>query len=281
MVRGGGTYQVCGPTVARLPAGAYTCTRDCYGNPVCQAKSLQVDDLIDFAGSLSSRVLAEIGQFWGLGDRFRKFGFLHRRGYLFYGKQGSGKSSLIHLIVAQIVAAGHLAFFCEEPVNFIHSLEAFRQVEPDRPMVCVFEDIDAIIAAHGDSDLLQWLDGNHQVDKAVNLASTNYPERLDRRIVARPRRFDRLIRIDAPDELLRAAFFARKLPELSPAERQRWVGLTEGLPFAALAELVISVCCLGNDLDESAALLKSLDEGAPSSCEFYPNGAVPAEVATD
>src|SRR5262249_51248220 len=145
--------------------------------------------------------------FWEQGERFRKHGFLHRRGYLFYGKQGSGKSSLIHLIVARIVAAEHLAFFCEDPANFIHSLSVFRQVEPRRPMVCVFEAIDAISATHGDGDLLQWLDGNHQVDKAVNLASTNYPERLDRRIVARPRRFDRLIRIDAPDDLLRAAYF--------------------------------------------------------------------------
>src|SRR5262249_13872425 len=140
MVRDGGMYQVCGRTTPVLPAGAYTCTRDCYGNPVCLAKNLQVDDLIDFAGSLSTRVLQEIGNFWEQGERFRKHGFLHRRGYLFYGKQGSGKSSLIHLIVARIVAAEHLAFFCEDPANFIHSLSVFRQVEPRRPMVCVFED---------------------------------------------------------------------------------------------------------------------------------------------
>jgi hypothetical protein len=46
------------------------------------------------------------------------------------------------------------------------------------------------------------------------------------------------------------------------------VELTEGLPFAALAELVISVACLGNDLEESVALVKSLDARAPSSLEF-------------
>ena len=43
---------------------------------------------------LSGGSLREIARFWGMGDRFAQHGFLHRRGYLFYGKQGSGKSSL-------------------------------------------------------------------------------------------------------------------------------------------------------------------------------------------
>jgi SpoVK/Ycf46/Vps4 family AAA+-type ATPase len=119
-------------------------------------------------------------------------------------------------------------------------------------MVCVFEDIDAIIQHYGDSDLLQWLDGNHQVDKAVNIATTNYPEKLDRRIISRPRRFDRILRIDAPDARMREAYIARKVPELTGPELAKWVELSSDLPFAALAELVISVCCMGNELEESA-----------------------------
>jgi hypothetical protein len=268
MVHPGGVYQACGQTRRTLPAGAYTCQTDCYGNRQLVARQLHVDDLIDFAGSLPSRILHEIEQFWTLGERFRRYGFLHRRGYLLYGKQGSGKSSLIHQIVAQVCAAGNVAFFCDVPWVFVQCLEQFRQVEPDRPIVCIFEDIDAIIEHHGDSVLLQWLDGNHQVDRAVNLATTNYPEKLDPRIVSRPRRFDRILRIDSPDAGLRAAYFARKLADLPEAQRRRWVELTEGLPFASLAELVISVCCLGHDLEESAALLHRLDASTPSSSEF-------------
>jgi hypothetical protein len=277
MVLGNGTYQMCGQTIGVLPAGAYSCVTDCYGNSQFQARQLHVDDLIDFPDSLPSRILRELDAFWTVGERFRKYGFLHRRGYLLYGKQGSGKSSLIHQIIARIVADGNLAFFCDEPTSFIRGMEQLRRVEPERPIVCVFEDIDAIIERYGDSDLLQWLDGNHQVNKAVNLASTNYPEKLDRRIIARPRRFDRLLRIDAPDARLRAAYFARKLPEMERAELDRWVGLTEGLPFAALAEVVISVHCLGHDLESTVDLLKSLDEGNPNSEEYYPsNGVAPA-----
>ena len=102
----------------------------------------------------------------------------------------------------------------------------------------------------------------------MNLATTNYPEKLDRRIISRPRRFDRILRIDAPDARMREAYFARKVPDLTAAELARWVDLTDGLPFAALAEMVISVCCLGNELEEAAELLRSLDAHNPSSAEF-------------
>ena len=266
MVRGN-TFQMCGRTVKRLPAGAFTCSTDGYGAAVFQIRNLEVDDLIDFPGSLPGQVLQEIEKFWKLGERFRQHGFLHRRGYLFHGKQGCGKSSLIHQILARVVAAGNVAFFCDQPYSFVACMEQFRAVEPDRPMICIFEDIDATIKQYGDSHLLQWLDGNHQVDKAINLATTNYPEALDRRIIARPRRFDRILRISSPDAKLRAGYFARKLPAQTTAERDRWVELSDGLPFAALAELIISVCCLGNDLEKSAALLRELDTHNPTSQE--------------
>jgi hypothetical protein len=264
----GAGYYATGRTLATLPAGAYFCQADCSGTPYLEPKNLELDELIDFSGSLSSRILHEVDRFWDLGERFRRYGFLHRRGYLFYGKQGGGKSSVVHQIVGKIVGAGHVAFFCGHPYYLIANLERFRQVEPDRPIVCVFEDIDAIIEHYGDSQLLQCLDGNFQVDKAINLATTNYPEKLDRRIISRPRRFDRILRIDAPDARLRDAFFARKVPDLSAEERGLWVKLTEGLQFAALAELVISVCCLEHPLEEAAQLLRQLDEHNPSSNEF-------------
>src|SRR4051794_1530206 len=214
MVRGN-TFQVCGRTLPRLPAGAYGVALDNCGNAHFTARNLQSDDVIDFADSRAAKVLEEIDRFWKKGDRFRQHGFLHRRGYLFYGKQGCGKSSLIHQVIARVLAAGNVAFFCDQPYSFVACMEQFRAVESDRPMVCIFEDIDAIIKQYGDSHLLQWLDGNHQVDKAINLATTNYPETLDRRIIARPRRFDRILKIGTPDARLREGYFARKLPALS------------------------------------------------------------------
>lgn len=268
MLTGPHTFQACGQTVQQLPAGAYRCWMDANGKPVFNGHDLKVDELIDFPGSLADRMLREIDCFWQRGDAFARFGFLHRRGYLFYGKQGCGKSSLIHQIIARIVAAGQVAFFCQNPYQFITCMERFREVEPERPMVCVFEDIDAIIEHFGDSELLQWLDGNHQVNKAVNLASTNYPKKLDRRIIARPRRFDRVLRIEAPEEHVRRAYFKKKMPMLSGSDLEAWVEASQGLPFAALAELLISVQCLSMDLEDAAENLRRLDSNSPDS-DFF------------
>jgi AAA+ superfamily predicted ATPase len=269
-----GVYEACGTTYRRLPAGAYVCTLNQYGEPQLLAKDLQVDDLIDFANSLPAQILAEIENFWSLGDKFQRYGYLHRRGYLLYGPQGSGKSSVVHQVIHRIIKAGHVAVFCEHPGVLTRSMELFRKIESDRPLVCMFEDIDAVIEIHGDSELLQWLDGSHQINKVINIATTNYPERLDRRIVSRPRRFDRIIKIEAPAAHIRDTYLARKLPELEPAERARWVALTEGLSFAALAELVISVACLGNSLEDTVGVLRSLDDQQPSSKEFDRPGAM-------
>jgi hypothetical protein len=263
-----GSFVTCGRTSHQLPPGAYSLYCDSCGEPHFKPRPLATDDLVEFPASVSAEVLAEIERFWTMGERFSRLGFAHRRGYLFYGKQGCGKSSLIHQIISRIVAAGHVAFFCEYPHWFRTGLARFREAEPDRPLVCVFEDIDATIKRYGDSELLQMLDGNAQVDKVVNLASTNYPERLDRRIIARPRRFDRLLKIEAPGSLLREAYFGRKLPELSRPQLARWVELSDGLPFAALTELVISVECLGHDLEAAANALRELDRHTPSSDQF-------------
>lgn len=264
-----GLFEACGNTARMLPSGAFGCVLNQFGEPQFLHRDLQVDDLIDFANSLPAQILNEIESFWSLGDTFSRYGYLHRRGYLLYGPQGAGKSSVVHQVVHRIIKAGHIAVFCEHPGILTRAMELFRKVEPDRPLVCLFEDIDAIIEMHGDSELLQWLDGSHQINKVINIATTNYPERLDRRIVSRPRRFDRIIKIESPSGSIRKAYLSRKLPELeAKGELDRWVELTNGLSFAAMAELVISVACLGNGLEETIRLLKALDDSIPSSKEF-------------
>jgi SpoVK/Ycf46/Vps4 family AAA+-type ATPase len=264
-----GQYEACGITRRRLPPGAYDChLRQFGGQPQLLIKELKVDDLVEQADSLPARILQEIETFWSQGDQFKRHGFLHRRGYLFYGPQGSGKSSVVHQIVRRIIEAGHVAIFCDDPNIFSLAMERFRWVEPDRPVVCVFEDIDTIIDMHSSKELLPWLDGVDQIDRVINIATTNYPENLDLRIMGRPRRFDRVIKIEYPSAAVRHAFFHKKLPELAPSELECWAKQSEGLSFAALAELVISVICLGHPLEDAVRTLRAVEKSRPSSREF-------------
>lgn len=263
-----GVFQECTVTHRRLPAGSYTCEESYPDGLKLLAKSLKVDDLICVPEGPESDVLQEIQTFWAVADRYLDKGFLHRRGILLYGPHGSGKSSLVHQVVQQAIHAGHVAFFCQHPSPFIKMMELFRKIEPDRAAVCVFEDIDAIIKESGDADILQWLDGTHQVNHVVNLATTNYPEELDRRLVARPRRFDRIIKIDQTPADARESYLAKKLPELTAGERKRWLEASEGLSIAALAELVVSVMCLGQAFEDVLHKLRTMDQSHPSSKQY-------------
>lgn len=270
---GSNSFKALTTTRKHLPQGAYLVTIDNNdGNALFVKRDVKSDMLVNFDGSLSDSIIKEIDEFWKRGSLFSKAGFLHRRGYMLYGPQGTGKSSIVQKIMDDVVRRGGLVFICDNPKFFTKGLATFRQVEPDRPIVCVFEDIDAIIKRYGEDELLSILDGANQVDKVLNLATTNYPELLDKRIVSRPRRFDRVHRIDAPDKKIRKKYLSTKLPKGENVNK--WLDLTEGLSFAGMTEAIISVTCLGNDLEETIKTLKEMEKGHPSSNEFGTKQAV-------
>lgn len=260
-------WAICGPDVYKpvadtsniLSPGIYNIIATQEHGIIFKKKQLQVDDLLLFPDSLSDKILKEIIHFWASGDAFKHYGFLHRRGYMLWGPAGSGKTCLVHQIMANIVNSGGIVFQCDNhPNTFSSGLQLFRQVEPNRPTVCLFEDIDAIIDSSSEDAILSLLDGENQIDKVLNVATTNYPEKLDKRIVGRPRRFDRVILVDMPSPAVRELYFQKKLKLDKGDELEKWVQITDKFSFAALAELVISVKCFGKPLEEAAGNLRKM-----------------------
>lgn len=258
------SYQACGSTLGILPSGIYK-FQWWRGRPCFCGTFLKGDNLIDFEDSIFSKVINEIENFWKLGDVFKEYGFLHKRGYLFFGPAGSGKSCLIQRVLQNVFSKGGIAFLCStDPNTIADSLRIFRMLEENRPIICIYEDLDVLIDEHTEDGILSLLDGETQIDHVINLATTNYPERLDKRIVSRPRRFDRIIKIETPDERIRKIYLKNKLNmngELTIEqlnELNEWVAFSEGFSFAAMAEMVVSVKCLGNSLEETVKRLREL-----------------------
>lgn len=256
-----------GQTFGGLAPGVYKLFHSNIAPIIFEIQDTMVDDLMEFPDSLSDDILKEIDLFWDRAEKFKYYGFLQRRGYLLYGPAGSGKTSIVQLVIHNIIKKGGLVIICENPPLLNIALGIFRQIEKDRPIVCLFEDIDAIIKTHGESNLLAVLDGEFQTDRVLNIATTNYPELLDPRIVARPRRFDRVIKIDMPNKAVRSAYFSRKL-KLTNGDVEKWASATDGFSFAAMAELVISVKCLGNSFESALETLRSLMKSKASSDQF-------------
>lgn len=243
---------VVGRNTKILPSGFYTTRQNDDGSYSYYRQTVKTDELISFKNSLAAEILSEINHFWNNADKFKQYGFLQRRGYMFYGPPGTGKTAITEQIVSATVNAGGVAFMCRnDPEDFSGGLAWFRKYEPERQIVCLFEDIDSIIDRYGESDLLSCLDGENQVDHVLNIATTNYPENLDKRIINRPRRFDRIVKIGYPDAKIREQYFTTKL-NIKPVEVKKWVRVTKNFSFAAMTDLVINVKCFGYTLDDSA-----------------------------
>lgn len=264
----GDSFLPCGKTVKKLKPGTYKIYRTEHGLPIYEPSPIKSDEWLTFRNDLIADVLDEVNKFWERRDVFEKYGYLQRRGYMFYGPPGTGKTVLLKQITQKIVENGGVVFICDNHPDVVQNgLKYFSRIEPNRNIVCLFEDVDAIIDRFGDSHLLTLLDGEDSIDHVLNIATTNYPEKLDKRIIGRPRRFDRVVKIGYPEPEMREYYFTQKLG-VSDKEVQKWIDATDNFTFAAMTELVISVKCLGNPFEKSVKRIRNLLDLKPSSSDF-------------
>jgi SpoVK/Ycf46/Vps4 family AAA+-type ATPase len=128
------------------------------------------------------------------------------------------------------------------------------------------EDVDAIQQAHGEADMLAMLDGDLQIDNVVFIATTNYPEKLDKRIVNRPSRFDIVRKIGMPTAEARAVYLNERNARIAGTdELNEWVIATDKFSIAHLKELIVSVEALGQGFDETIERLRIMIDTQPDS----------------
>lgn len=230
-------------------------------------KEAFLDDLIQFPSGTHKEVLDGIKDFWTRKKKFKEYGFAFKRGILLHGKPGSGKTCIINLAMQYIVNELNgviLPLRGESDLNKYSSYipEIFRIIERDRPIVVIFEDIENLCYGNCESELLNVLDGLDQLENVVYLATTNYIEKLQERIINRPSRFDRRIYVTFLDYADRIFYFEKKLTkrDLKKYDITKWANDTENMSIAHLAELIKSIVIFENDYDETIAILKEMNE---------------------
>ena len=240
--KGDGYFPVT-EVVEKLPPGAYRARMSQIG-PYLEKMPIEIDKLLHLPDSASETLLAEFKKFWTLRDNFAAHGFTFKRGMLLWGPPGSGKTSAIWQMTELLVnSLGGIVLFVEDPALSGACVSLVRRIEPKRPLICVYEDIDAIVDQFGEHNLLAMLDGETQTNEVVHVATTNYPERLDKRFVDRPSRFDTIMLIDMPGADARLAYLKAKVPEMEDDTLTRWVEKTDGYSIAHLRELIVAVLC--------------------------------------
>ena len=224
---------------------------------------VKTEGIILFPDTHFEAVMKEVDKFWSKEETYRKFGLAFKRGFLLHGPPGAGKSSMIQLIMRDVIKRGGIGINFSHPQLFAEGFRALRAIQPKVPVVALMEDLDEIVKQFPKSQVLDVLDGTERVDNIIFVASTNYPEMLESRISNRPSRFDRRWEIGYPSEAARKYYLDTlcRSTELKPAKLiKKIVADTSGMSFAHIKELFIATVILEDDYDYALGELKKMGE---------------------
>jgi hypothetical protein len=265
---GNGQYMPVGSTAAKLPAGIF----EPFANPGSwgvQLLSVASDTIYTLPDMATATVLKEVHKFWTSEENYRRHNLLYKRGLMLWGPPGGGKTVTVKLLMNELVKQDGIVIMATNIPLAVMCLKAIRKIEPKRNLIIVMEDIDEIINFNGEANVLSLLDGENNVDNVLNLATTNYPERLGARIINRPSRFDRRIYVGMPEEAARREYLRLTTNEgISEGDLEKWVKDTDKLSIAHLRELVAAVYCLDQPYEEVLQRLKDMAEAPKGESGF-------------
>lgn len=148
-----------------------------------------------------AEIAEEIKVFWQSESTYKLIGEQFKRGYLFHGIPGCGKTNFINFIIDYIIKeikgiaiAISVDQLCD---NVFTVIKRIKVVSPNIKIAIVIEDLDS-----ADKESLQmlsvFLDGSFKLNNILTLSTTNHLESLPKSFTERPGRFDRLIGVLPP-----------------------------------------------------------------------------------
>ena len=210
---------------------------------------------------MSDRVRGDVQQWLDAKPLYERHGVPWKRGMIFVGPPGNGKTHMIKALVNhfEINALYVRGFSAEYQSDAANISSVFRRARECSPAMLIFEDLDTMVNPTNRSHFLNELDGFAKNSGILAIASANDPARLDPALVNRPSRFDRRHTFNLPEAAERTrylAFFTSVLEptlQLSEAEASALGTATEGFSYAYLKELVLSSMMAWISSDRSTA----------------------------
>jgi len=218
-------------------------------------------------------------------DLFEKSGAKPPKGILLYGPPGTGKTMLAKALANEseanfisIKGPELLSKWVGESESGVR--EIFRKAKQAAPTVVFFDEIDSIAPVRGAgfsdsnvtervvSQLLTELDGLEELQKVVVLAATNRPDIVDPALL-RPGRFDRVLKVPAPDKKARLEILklhTAKNPLAPDVDLTRIAEKTEGFTGADLAGVASTAVMLA--LEEHVSKYKTIEEVRKHAAEI-------------
>lgn len=160
----------------------------------------------------------QVLSFFSGGDLYKRLGVPHRRGLLFTGAPGTGKTMMIRRL-ARLCRAEY-DFDCRylainAAVDSADLEMFFRGGSQKRPVLLILEDLESLTRETRitRSELLARLDGLEPANGTLLLATANNPGQIDPALLHRPSRFDRVWSFPLPDSRLRHRYLKDAFPD--------------------------------------------------------------------
>jgi len=148
-------------------------------------------------------LLRDVDEFLGAEEWYYKLGIIYKRGYLFYGSPGSGKTSIIKALATYTGFKLHYLNLTSSDMDDETLVKLSANIHS--PCMLVVEDIDAIFDGRKNitnskisfSGLLNCLDGIFSSSGTIVIFTTNHIEKLDPALI-RSSRIDMQVELTYP-----------------------------------------------------------------------------------
>src|SRR5208283_4599961 len=201
--------------------------------------SVRWEDII-LPESMYQKIRLTIETFLKSRNIYERLSVPYKRGILFAGSPGNGKTLLCRAIAWQCNLPFIIFPLIEDSSD--HDLDrAFELAHDLAPAILCFEDLDSINKTHVTlSYFLNKIDGFEALDGIMLIATTNRPEDIDSALSNRPSRFDSVFRINNPDEDCRYRMLKKYFNDtIDDGVLMDLVARTQGFSMAYLKELYL------------------------------------------
>ncbi|KAK5245880.1 hypothetical protein LTR16_007204, partial [Cryomyces antarcticus] len=159
-------------------------------------------DNVILAADMKEELTAVSKRFFDSKDVYEDIGVPWKRGLIFHGPAGNGKTisikALMHTLYDRKDPIPTL-YVKSAPATF-HIRNVFAMARRMSPCLLVFEDVDTIVTPQTRSYFFNEVDGLEKNDGILMVASTNHLDQLDPGLSKRPSRFDRKYLFPLPSE---------------------------------------------------------------------------------
>ncbi|KAF2757077.1 P-loop containing nucleoside triphosphate hydrolase protein [Pseudovirgaria hyperparasitica] len=209
-------------------------------------------------------------------DVYKRYGVPWKRGLIFHGPVGNGKTISIKAMMKEMIERGVEALYVKSAPYTYNIGDVFNMVRKLAPCLLVLEDIETIVTEQTRSYFFNEVDGLESNDGLLMVASTNYLDRLDPGLSKRPSRFDRKYLFPLPNKeerRLYSLYWYQKLKEQMEFPKSLCsaiAGITAGFSFAYLKEAFVTTLLeIANKHNDDDSSIVDTDDDMEDDLDRY------------